>query len=111
MPFPAERPRRLRRTEALRLLVAETTLSRRHLIAPLFVAESLTEPREITSMPGQFQHTVASVIVEVEQLVALGVTSIILPKMQLVRRRGPTRGFVKLPLGPSPRVSVTTSSS
>ena len=78
MPFPAERPRRLRRTAALRHLVAETTGSRRHLRAPLFVAEGLSEPREISSMPGQHQHTVASLVREVEELVHLGITSIIL---------------------------------
>ncbi|MEU7828533.1 porphobilinogen synthase [Nonomuraea sp. NPDC049129] len=57
MSFPADRPRRLRRTSALRGLVAETRLHPADLIQPLFVREGLEEPREITSMPGQVQHS------------------------------------------------------
>ncbi|MET0998520.1 MAG: porphobilinogen synthase [Marmoricola sp.] len=57
MGFPEIRPRRLRRTPALRRLVAETTLRPSQLVLPLFVAEGATEQREISSMPGVFQHT------------------------------------------------------
>ncbi len=60
--FPLERPRRLRRTAALRRLVAETCLQPDDLIAPFFVAEGVSEPRAITSLPGHFQHTVASLV-------------------------------------------------
>ncbi|MEI8050421.1 MAG: porphobilinogen synthase [Actinomycetes bacterium] len=74
----AHRPRRLRRTPALRRLVAETRLSTADLIAPLFVAESLTEPRPIESLPGQFQHTIDSLLAEVTRLVDLGVTAVTL---------------------------------
>ena len=76
--FPFERPRRLRRTAALRRLVAETTLSPRHLIAPLFVAEGHDEPHPISSLPGQFQHTLASLTAEVRRLHDLGVGGVIL---------------------------------
>ena len=76
--FPAERPRRLRRTPALRRLIAETTLAPQDLVAPLFVAESLREPREIASMPGQFQHTIASLHDEVRALQRCGVGGVIL---------------------------------
>jgi porphobilinogen synthase len=55
--FPADRPRRLRRTSALRGLVAETRLHPADLVQPLFVREGLDEPRPIASMPGQVQHT------------------------------------------------------
>ncbi|EHI40650.1 delta-aminolevulinic acid dehydratase [Rhodococcus opacus PD630] len=55
--FPTHRPRRLRRTPALRRLVAETSLEPRHLVLPMFVADGIDEPREISSMPGVFQHT------------------------------------------------------
>jgi porphobilinogen synthase len=55
--FPEIRPRRLRRTPALRRLVAETSVRPSQLVLPLFVAEDATEPREISSMPGVFQHT------------------------------------------------------
>jgi porphobilinogen synthase len=54
--FPAERPRRLRRTPAVRRLVAETTLAPQHLVLPLFVREGIDEPRAIASMPGVVQH-------------------------------------------------------
>ncbi len=57
MGYPAIRPRRLRRTPALRRLVAETAVRPSQLVLPLFVAEDATEPREISSMPGVFQHT------------------------------------------------------
>jgi porphobilinogen synthase len=76
--FPSERPRRLRRTAALRQLVAETTLSRSQLIAPLFVAEGATAPREITSLPGQQQHTLDSLVREVHALAEVGVGGVIL---------------------------------
>ena len=76
--FPAQRPRRLRRTSALRSLVAETSLVPGDFVAPLFVAEDLTEPHPIHSMPGHFQHTVASLREEVRTLVRVGVTSVIL---------------------------------
>ncbi|MFC9837073.1 porphobilinogen synthase [Rhodococcus sp. NPDC127530] len=55
--FPTHRPRRLRRTPALRRLVAETSLEPRHLVLPMFVADGIDESREISSMPGVFQHT------------------------------------------------------
>lgn len=77
-PFPEYRPRRMRRTEALRRLVRETDLLPRHLIAPLFVKGGISEPVEIASMPGQFQHTVDSLRREAGELVAAGVGGIIL---------------------------------
>ena len=76
--FPAERPRRLRRTAALRRLIAETALAPDDLVAPLFVAESLREPRPIASMPGQFQHTLSSLLEEVRALQQCGVGGVIL---------------------------------
>jgi porphobilinogen synthase len=59
-PLPVVRPRRLRRTPALRGLVAETSLEPRHLVLPLFVREGAREPVPIASMPGVVQHTRAS---------------------------------------------------
>lgn len=78
MPFPVERPRRLRRTSALRQLVAETTLSSDDLVAPLFVAEGRSAPQPISSLPGQVQHTLESLRREVRELVARDVRSVIL---------------------------------
>jgi porphobilinogen synthase len=57
MGFPETRPRRLRRTPALRRLVAETTVEPRQLVLPLFVREGISEPAPISSMPGVVQHT------------------------------------------------------
>jgi porphobilinogen synthase len=76
--FPAQRPRRLRRTRAIRDLVAETTLAPHHFVAPLFVAEGLREPRAIQSLPGHAQHTLSSLNDEVKALLTAGVTTVIL---------------------------------
>lgn len=76
--FPSRRMRRLRRTPALRRLVAETTLGVNDLIAPLFVREGITEPQPIGSLPGVLQHTVDSLRSEVRRLAALGVPGVIL---------------------------------
>ncbi|MBM9503658.1 porphobilinogen synthase [Actinacidiphila acididurans] len=54
---PYYRPRRLRRTPALRRFTAETRIGPANLVQPLFLREGLSEPREIPSMPGVFQHT------------------------------------------------------
>lgn len=59
-PFPASRPRRLRRTAALRVLTREVAIQPSDLILPMFVAEGISEPRPITSMPGVVQHTMDS---------------------------------------------------
>ena len=57
---PAIRPRRLRRTPALRRLAAETRLHPAELTLPAFVREGLTEPRAIAAMPGVQQHSLDS---------------------------------------------------
>jgi porphobilinogen synthase len=72
------RPRRLRRTPALRRLVAQTRLAVDDLVAPLFVADGLDDPRPIASLPGVVQHTVPSLVAEVRRLGALGVPGVIL---------------------------------
>ncbi len=76
--FPERRLRRLRRTPTLRRLVAETHLTVHDLIAPLFVREGIAAPVPIASMPGQFQHTIDSLLVEAKRLVSLGVPGLIL---------------------------------
>ncbi len=76
--FPARRLRRLRRTPALRRLVAETTVTPSDLIAPLFVREDATEPQPIISLPGVVQHTQESLRKEVNELAGLGISGVIL---------------------------------
>ena len=71
--FPAVRPRRLRRTPALRRLVAQTRLHPADLVLPMFVKESLTEPAPLTSMPGVLQHTRESLKAAATQAVSAGV--------------------------------------
>jgi porphobilinogen synthase len=78
MTFPARRPRRLRRTPALRELVAETRVTTSDLLAPLFVREGITEPNPIASLPGVVQHTRESMRKEVAQLAQLGVRAVML---------------------------------
>jgi porphobilinogen synthase len=78
MAFPQRRLRRLRRTQALRRLVAETRLSVDDLVAPLFVREGITEPQPIASLPGVVQHTRESLRKEVAELAALGIPGVIL---------------------------------
>ncbi len=73
-----ERPRRLRQNAALRALVAETRLHPRDLVLPVFVAEGITEPRPITSMPGVDQHTLESVVEVARRCVAAGLGGIML---------------------------------
>ena len=76
--FPVSRPRRLRRTQALRDLVAETRLNVNDLVAPLFVREGIDSPIPITSLPGVVQHSRSSLREEVRQLADLGINSVIL---------------------------------
>ncbi len=78
MTFPASRPRRMRRTPALRAMMRETDLAPRHLIAPLFVKEGIREPVEISSMPGQYQHTLESLRKEAVEIAGRGVVGFML---------------------------------
>ena len=78
MSFPETRPRRLRRTPALRRLVAETRVDIDDLVAPLFVKEGITDPEPVVSMPGVMQHTQESLRKEVRALADLGVPGVIL---------------------------------
>jgi porphobilinogen synthase len=71
--FPTHRPRRLRRTVALRTLTREADLTPRRLIAPLFVKEGIDDPVPIPSMPGQAQHTLESLRKEAVEIASLGV--------------------------------------
>ena len=78
MSFPTNRPRRLRRTAALRRLVAEARLSVDDLVAPMFVREGISDPAPIRSLPGVVQHTTESLVKEVRALSYLGVPGVIL---------------------------------
>jgi porphobilinogen synthase len=87
MPFPQQRPRRLRRTPALRTLVRETTLEPSDLIAPLFVKEGIADAVPISSMPGQSQHTVESLRKAAAEIRERGVLAFVL--FGVPRRKDP----------------------
>jgi porphobilinogen synthase len=76
--YPDVRPRRLRRSPALRRLVAETRISPAELVLPLFLKEGLTEPRAISSLPGVVQHTRESLRKAAHEAVEAGVGGLML---------------------------------
>src|SRR6185436_7710605 len=78
MSYPTQRPRRLRRTEALRRVVRETRLSPEQLVAPLFVTSGEGVRREIPAMPGCFQLSVDTLLAECRELQAVGVPGVLL---------------------------------
>jgi len=78
MAFPAERLRRLRRTEGLRALIRETRVEAGDLIYPLFVCPGRKVRKEIGSMPGQFNLSVDEAVAEAEEARALGLPGLIL---------------------------------
>jgi porphobilinogen synthase len=77
MPFPIQRARRLRRTEALRHLVRETRLTRDDFVLPLFVCSGTKVRREVSSMPGVFNLSVDETTEEVSRAFDIGVRSVI----------------------------------
>ena len=78
MPFPQERPRRLRRTEALRALVRETELAPSDLVWPLFAAPGQRVRNPVKTMPGVFQLSVDELVAEAQAGFEAGVRSVIL---------------------------------
>jgi porphobilinogen synthase len=93
MGFPVERPRRLRRTPALRRLVAETRLHPAGLVLPLFLREGIEEPVPIGSLPGVVQHSRASLRAAAREAVGLGLGGVMLfgvPSVRDARGTGAT---------------------
>jgi len=78
MAFPAHRPRRLRRTEALRGLVRETNLSTSGLVYPMFVCPGSKVRQEVSSMPGIHQQSADQIVEECREVESLGIPGIIL---------------------------------
>lgn len=76
--FPAVRLRRTRQNERLRGLVRETHLHVDQLVYPLFVAEGINQPHEITAMPGIMQWPLEHLSREVERIAKLGITAVLL---------------------------------
>src|SRR4029079_3198557 len=94
--YPTVRPRRLRRTPAIRRLVAQTRLHAADLVLPMFVKESLTEPAPPTSMPGVLQHTRESLKAAAVAAVSAGVGGLMVfgipPVPDAVGFQGPDPG-------------------
>ncbi len=76
--YPASRPRRLRRTAAMRRLVAQTSVQPSDLVLPLFVKEGIREPQPVASMPGVVQHTRDSLRKAAAEAVDAGVGGLML---------------------------------
>ena len=98
--FPTSRLRRLRRTAALRDAHAEVRLHPSDLVLPLFVKAGIVDPEPVGSMPGVFQHTVASAAELAKQAVAVGVRSFILFGIPQVKDAVGSSGWD--PAGPVP---------
>ncbi len=75
---PTVRPRRLRRTPALRRLVGETTVAAHQLVLPMFVREAAAQPVPISSMPGVVQHSADSLKAAVHEAAELGLGGVML---------------------------------
>jgi porphobilinogen synthase len=78
MSFPTHRPRRLRRSEALRGLVRETRLTTAGLIYPMFVCPGTKVRQEVSSMPGIYQQSADQIVEECREVESLGIPGIIL---------------------------------
>ena len=88
--FPTVRLRRIRRSETLRRLVRETTLASEHLVAPLFVTDGASVVQEIGSMTGIARYSVDRLIPAIDDLIGLGVNSVILFGVPESARKDPT---------------------
>ena len=72
------RPRRLRKNVTIRNMVAETAVNPDALVYPMFVVEGENVKEEIPSMPGQYRFSIDAILVELDECVKIGITSILL---------------------------------
>jgi len=88
------RPRRLRRSPALRNLVRETQLSAHDFVLPLFVSEKVERRHPIASMPGVFQLSLKEIVDEAQRAQDLGLQAVLLSvfrKKKTNRQAAPTK--------------------
>jgi porphobilinogen synthase len=78
MTFPTHRPRRLRRSEAVRGLVRETQLSTHGLLYPMFACPGTKVRQEVGSMPGIYQQSPDQIVKECREVADLGLPGVIL---------------------------------
>ncbi len=78
MTFPTHRPRRLRRSEALRSMVRETQVSAHGLVYPMFACPGANVRVEVSSMPGIHQQSPDQILEECREVADLGIPAVIL---------------------------------
>jgi porphobilinogen synthase len=78
MTFPTHRPRRLRRSEALRGFVRETRLTTGGLVYPMFACPGTKVRTEVSSMPGIYQQSADQIVEECREVASLGIPAVIL---------------------------------
>jgi porphobilinogen synthase len=78
MSFPIQRPRRLRRSEAIRSFVRETRLTVQSLVYPMFVCPGSKVRTEVRSMPGVYQQSADQLVEECREVESLGIPAVIL---------------------------------
>ena len=101
MPFPVARPRRLRRSPAIRALARETTVEPGDLIYPMFFSATITEPRPIGTMPGISQLPPSAAAAEAREAAALGLGGVLLFGLPKTKDADGTSAYD--PDGPVPR--------
>ena len=93
MPFPQDRPRRLRRTETLRKMTRETSLHVSDLICPMFVVNGENVKSPVESMPGVYQVSVDNLLLEGAELMELGIPAVILFGVPVYKDAMASSGF------------------
>ena len=76
--FPTQRYRRLRYNPLVREMIAETTLSKKDFILPLFAVPGKNIKNEITSMPGNYHLSIDNLVTECKEIEGLGIPAVIL---------------------------------
>ncbi|MEN8149249.1 MAG: porphobilinogen synthase [Planctomycetota bacterium] len=95
MSFPYVRPRRLRKTEAIRAMVRETELTPSRLVLPLFVTEGEGVRDEIPSMPGNFRLSIDNLVGTCEEAAAAGLAGVILFGIPAEKDAVGTQGYAE----------------
>jgi len=101
MSYPTERPRRLRRTEAIRSLVRETRVAATGLLYPMFVVTGSNVRQEIRSMPGIYQQSVDRFLEEAREVEQFGIPGILL--FGIPEHKDPSGSEAWSPDGPVPQ--------
>lgn len=103
LPVPVRRPRRLRRSEAMRALVAETSVRPEHLIAPFFVVAGTGVAESVPSMPGVSRLSVDLLLTQLERARSLGIRAVVLFGVETPDRKDSRGSRADDPQGPVAR--------